>query len=431
MGIAQKRDFFMHRNQLLQDRAALQKKLDGYIAQGPNALAQPLMQDLISECRRDIAAHTKKIDSIDEMSDFNGDTHASPLPVGSDFGWPGSGSRNGRRSGSLAEAMAHATDEQREQLKAFAAYLRGRDVSALSNLAPSGDGGFLIPSFVASALERNYSQFSPVADNARIFSTETGADEVFPVLSDSESGEQIDSAALTGADATVSGDTPPTSLTGPVMHAYKISSKPVFVPRETFTDSDIDIVQEVLGSLLARIVRFENTRYTRGSGSGQAQGFLTACSLYEGFDTLDLDVCLDLAYHVPALYRSQGAYMMSDTTAKYLRKLVTGISGDKRKLWADADFTKGTPATLHGWAVIINNDMTDVSSNGLYTGGTNSPIAFGDWKRFLVRQAENGQPFVYRYSVPAKDGSGLIAFRRSDSRVLVPEAIASLNPSGS
>jgi len=423
----------MDLNQLKQDRASLQKKLDGYIAQGPIALAQPLMQDLISECRRDIAATQKDIDSIEALAlpGYRNAQQSCPLPVGEDFGWPDSGSRNGSRSGSLAEAMAHATDEQREQLKAFAAYLRGRDVSALSNLAPSGDGGVLIPSFVYSALERNYSQFSPVADNARIFSTDTGADQVFPVLSDSESGEQIDAAALTGADATVSGDTPPTELTGPVMHAYKISSKPVFVPRETFTDSDIDIVQEVLGALLARIIRFENTRYTRGSGSGQAEGFLSACSHYDGFDTLDLDVCLDLAYSVPALYRSRGAYMMSDTTAKYLRKLNTGISGDKRRLWADADFTKGTPPTLHGYPVIINNDMTDVTSNGLYTGGSNSPIAFGDWKCFVVRQAENGQPFVYRYPVPAKDGTGLIAFRRSDSRVLVPEAIASLNPSGS
>ena len=302
---------------------------------------------------------------------------------------------------------------------------------ASANLTPSGDAGALIPRFVASAMEHNYSQFSPVADNSRRFPTDTGADTVFPVLSDSESGEQIDGAALTGADATVSGDTPPTTLTGPTLKAYKISSKPVYIPRETFTDSDINIIEEVVGALLARIIRFENLRFTRGTGSGQAQGFLTACSAYEGFDTLDLDVCLDLAYALSPLYRPRGAYMMSDTTAKYLRKLNTGISGDKRKLWADADFTKGTPPTLHGYPVIINNDMSDVEANGLYFTGISSPVAFGDFSKFVVRQAENNQPFLYRYQVPAKDGVGVIAFRRSDSKLIVPEAIVRLAPSGS
>src|SRR4051812_9419998 len=98
--------------------------------------------------------------------------------------------------------------------------------------------------------------------------------------------------------------------------------------------------------------------------------------------------------------------MMSDTTAKYLRKLKTGISGDKRSLWGfwqEGDATKGTAATLHSYPVSINNDMPSVASNGAYTGGE---LAFGDYKRFVVRQAERAQPFVYAYLVRAKDGGG-------------------------
>jgi HK97 family phage major capsid protein len=123
--------------------------------------------------------------------------------------------------------------------------------------------------------------------------------------------------------------------------------------------------------------------------------------------------------------------MASDTTIKYLRQLATGISGDKRKLWEDADFTRGTPATLHGYPILVNNDMSDVFSNGHYHTGLSSPLAFGDFKRFVVRQAEQNAPFSYRYPVPAKDGSGVIIFRRSDSKLLVTEAIAKLDVSGS
>jgi len=325
--------------------------------------------------------------------------------------------------------LQHATAEQREELRALAGYMTGRPM-ALSNLTPSGDGGVLIPTFVQAAIERNYASFSPVVNNCRLWSTDTGADDVFPVLSDSENAEQVSSAASTGADATVSGDTPPTTLTGPKFKAYKVSSKPVFIPRETFTDTDINLIEEVLGALLARVIRFENARYTHGSGSSQAEGFLTNCIRFETSATVDLDMALDLAYSVSPLYRPRGIYMASDTTIKYLRKLKTGISGDKRQLWAfeDANATLGTPASLHGYPIIVNNDMHDVSPDGSFYGGE---LAFGDFTRFVVRQAEQNIPWLWNYPVPAKDGRGVILFRRSDSHLLVPEAIAKIAHAGS
>jgi HK97 family phage major capsid protein len=151
------------------------------------------------------------------------------------------------------------------------------------------------------------------------------------------------------------------------------------------------------------------------------------CTNFEGSGTLDLDDALDLAYAVPALFRPNGVYMMSDGTAKHLRKLKTGITGDKRQLWADADATKGTPATLHGYPVKINPAMVDVASDGSYGGGLSSVLAFGDFSKFVVRQAENGRAFLYRYQVPRRDGIGVIMFRRSDSRLLATSAVAKLD----
>jgi HK97 family phage major capsid protein len=172
-------------------------------------------------------------------------------------------------------------------------------------------------------------------------------------------------------------------------------------------------------------VRFENLKYTKGNGTTEAEGFLTNCTAHTaGSVALDLDIALDLAYSVPALYRPNGVYMASDTTIKYLRKLKTGISGDKQQLWADADETKGTPATLHGYPIIANNDMDSVATDGTFAAKV--PLAFGDFKRFVVRQAEMGVPYVRRYEVPAKDGTAVIVFRRSDSKLLVAGAIYKL-----
>lgn len=345
-------------------------------------------------------------------------------------GRPGNGSHKPNGQGYLRQALLTATAAEREEVMAFAQYI-GRGITASADLTPGGDGGVLIPTFVAATMERNYSQFDSVRSVCRRFPTDHGEDVVFPVLSDSEEAVQIAPAALTGADATVSGDTPPTDLTGPTMHAWKTSSKPVFIPRETSEDTAISIIEEVLGALFARIIRFENKRFTVGTGSGQQEGFLVNATPFEySGGILDLDAALELAYSVPSIYRPQGAFMCSDATAKYLRKLKTGITGDKTQLWGDGNHTLGTPSTLHGWPVIINNDMLDVQADGSYHG-TSSPLAFGDWKKFVVREAEQNTPYVYRYPVPAKDGVGLIAFRRTDSKLLIPEAISHLTVGGS
>jgi HK97 family phage major capsid protein len=329
-----------------------------------------------------------------------------------------------KNNGALRTLFNQATPQEREQIVALASYLSG-DIRAAADLTPAGDGGYLIPSIVQGFMERNYAQFAPVISVARIWGTDGGNDAVFPVLSDSETAAQLAPAALTGADDTVSGDAPPTAITGPTLKAWKVSSKPVFVNRELMLDSPIDIVTEVLGALFARIVRFENLKYTKGNGTTECEGFLTNCTAHAaGAVALDLDIALDLAYSVPALYRPNGVYMMSDTTAKYLRKLKTGITGDKRQLWADADATKNTPATLHGYAVYINNDMDSVAADGTFAAKV--PLAFGDFKRFVVRQAEMGVPYVRRYEVPAKDGTAVIVFRRSDSKLLVAGAIYKL-----
>ena len=213
------------------------------------------------------------------------------------------------------------------------------------------------------------------------------------------------------------------------MGAYKFSSKPVFIPREVVTDSGLNVMEELITALLARIVRTQNLKYTKGTGVGEPSGFLLNATGYSaGAVPLDLDIALDLAYSVPAMYRPDGVYMASDITLKYLRKLKTGLSGDKRALWEssfeDGNASQGIPAKLHGYTLVVNNDMDPVASDGTFAGV--SPLAFGNFQRFIIREAEQGAPYIYRYSVPADDGAAAIAFARTDSKLVVPSAISKL-----
>jgi HK97 family phage major capsid protein len=326
--------------------------------------------------------------------------------------------------------MSSASPGDLSEIRSFAQYLGG-DATALADLRPSGDGAVFIPSLVAGVVARNYAAFTPVRNAATIWPTTSGEPTSFPIINDSESAVIVASAAATGADSVVSGNAPPTSITGVLMDAYKFSSKPVFFPRELVADATLNVLEEVLTALLARIARTQNLKYTSGlgAGSGEPSGFLTTATGYAaGAVPLDLDIALDLAYSVPALYRPQGAYMASDTTIKYLRKLKTGVAGDKRSLWKEVfeegNATLGTPPTLHGYPIWVNNDLPSVATDGTFAGV--SPLAFGDWKRFVIREVDNGAPYVYRYSVPALDGGAVIAFQRSDSKLIVTEAISKL-----
>src|SRR5439155_22177680 len=101
------------------------------------------------------------------------------------------------------------------------------------DLSPSGAGGVFIPTIIAGVVARNYAAFAPVHNAATVWPTDDGEPATFPVISDSEVAVILAPSATTGADATVSGDAPPTAITGPLMGAHKFSSKPVFVPRET------------------------------------------------------------------------------------------------------------------------------------------------------------------------------------------------------
>ena len=59
-----------NRNELLRERAELQEKLKGYLAQGPNATEVPLMQQMIETTKREINHCTTRIDAIGALTGY-------------------------------------------------------------------------------------------------------------------------------------------------------------------------------------------------------------------------------------------------------------------------------------------------------------------------------------------------------------------------
>jgi HK97 family phage major capsid protein len=124
-----------------------------------------------------------------------------------------------------------------------------------------------------------------------------------------------------------------------------------------------------------------------------------------------MDEIIELVHSVDVSYRSAAyncGFMLSDTVAKYLRKLK---DSDGRYLWQDSPIF-GQPATLLGWPVTINNAM----SASIAT--TEKTVLFGALAKFRIRIVNDVRirRLVERYA--DYDEEGFLGFIEFDSNLV-------------
>lgn len=318
--------------------------------------------------------------------------------------------------------------DQPEAFKALDVFLRKKPeqmtaeerllIQNTMSTTTGSEGGNTVQTIVASRLidlMKAYAFMRAVSDQV---STENGADMSFPTSDGTaETGEWVaQNAAAAAAD--------PTFGTRAV-NTFKAGSKVVAVPIELLQDSQIDIAGFVLNRLGQRIGRISNTGYTTGSGTGQPFGFVSVAStgktgttgqtltiIYD--DLVDLVDSLDVAYLQGP---NEPKFMMSQTMRRVVRK-IKDTSG--RPIWTpsyDSGMTAGTPDRLLGYPVTINNDMAVPAANA-------KSLAFGDFKKYLIRDAM--QVTLYRFddSAYAKNGQvGFLAWARTGGNLLDLNAV--------
>lgn len=318
--------------------------------------------------------------------------------------------------------------DQPEAFKALDVYLRKKPeqmtaeerllIQNTMSTTTGSEGGNTVQTIVASRLidlMKAYAFMRAVSDQV---STENGADMSFPTSDGTaETGEWVaQNAAAAAAD--------PTFGTRAV-NTFKAGSKVVSVPIELLQDSQIDIAGFVLNRLGQRIGRISNTGYTTGSGTGQPFGYVSVAStgktgatgqtltiIYD--DLVDLVDSLDVAYLQGP---NEPKFMMSQTMRRVVRK-IKDTSG--RPIWTpsyESGMTAGTPDRLLGYPVAINNDMAVPAANA-------KSLAFGDFKKYLIRDAM--QVTLYRFddSAYAKNGQvGFLAWARTGGNLLDLNAV--------
>ena len=189
------------------------------------------------------------------------------------------------------------------------------------------------------------------------------------------------------------------------------------VSEELLNDSAFPLEQWIAGEFARALAELEETAFVVGTGSGQPTGVVGGSTLGKtatATNAITADELMDTYHALGRAYRRRASWLMHDSTKKAIRKLVTGVSGDKTYIWQPG-LASGEPDMLLGQPVYTSPDMAEI--------GTGNKVAiFGDLSYYYIvdRQSISIQRLNELYA-----GNGQVGFRifkRTDGKLTLATA---------
>lgn len=280
------------------------------------------------------------------------------------------------------------------------------------------EGGFTVPSLVASDLVNLLADYGAMRRVASSITTSSGAPLSYPTSDGTtETGEWV------AENATAASQDP--SFGTRSLNTFKAGSRTIAVPIELLQDSAIDMVGFLLQRIADRIGRLTNTAFTVGTGTGQPTGMVTAASVgvtgaTGSTTTVSYDNLVDLVDSVDVAYHQQATpprFMMSQAARRMVRKLK---DTSNRPIWSpsyDEGISASMPDRLLGYEVVVNNAMAAPAANA-------RSIAFGLFDRYLIRNVMDLQVFRFEDSAfMTKAQVGFLAWTRVGGNLLDVNAV--------
>ena len=175
-------------------------------------------------------------------------------------------------------------------------------------------------------------------------------------------------------------------------------------------DATFDIEKYLISRLAKTFGRAETKAFISGTGEQMPAGILhdtKGADVALTASTLTYDDVISLYFSVKPEYRTNGVWLMNDTTAMTLRKLK---DADGSYLWnANSD-------TILGKQVIISEFMPDISAGS-------KPIAFGDFSYYWVVCKKPVTVRTLKEKFVTLDQIGYLAFEFLDGRLIRPDAV--------
>lgn len=318
-----------------------------------------------------------------------------------------------------AKENGNSEDEEKDNIKAyhdvFWKYQRlgekgmnPEELKLLSTRAQettdNAAGGFLIEPEFSKKLEIALLAFGGMRSVASIFQTGTGATLPWPSVNSTENlGEWLDEGDEVDEQDEV--------FSSRDFEAWTASSKLVKVSVQMLQDSFFDLPGFLVDRLVERIARLTNLAYTVGDGATKPHGIITDAAtgkLVASATAITFNELFDLKHSVDVAYRNENSrFMFNDTTLKAISVLK---DNQGRYMW-QPDTREGAPSLLLGHAFVVNNQMADI-------GASAKPVAFGDFKKYKIRDVRGFTLLRLNELYAAKLRVGFIGFLRTDGRLI-------------
>jgi len=274
------------------------------------------------------------------------------------------------------------------------------------------EGGFTVPAQVADMVIDRLKAYGGMRDVSTILTTSGGNPLTFPSSDGTaDVGAIVAQNAAAGSADVVFGNVS--------LNPFYYTSNQIALPLELIQDSAIDVVAYVVDRLATRIARIQNTHFTVGTGTTQPDGVIPRATtgktgLTGQTLTVLYDDLVDLKHSVNRAYRSNAKFMLNDLSIAVVSKLkdTTG-----RPIW-ETSLVQGTPDTLLGFPVVVNDDMAVMAANA-------KSIAFGDLSKYSIRDVAN-TTVIKRFDDSAfalKNQVGFCGWQRSGGNLLDVQAV--------
>lgn len=280
------------------------------------------------------------------------------------------------------------------------------EIQGAAGVGTGAAGGYLVPPEFRQTLVEQVTYVAAMRQYAEVITTDSGANLPWPTVDDTaqEGAILAENTQITEQDVTFGQAS---------LDAYMYTSKLVRVSFQLLNDNAFNLNQWLPRALGARIGRIQNRHYTVGTGTSQPDGIVTSATVgVQGTGSFastggapTYDNLIDLIDSIdPSYITANTRFMLAQGSRKQIRKLK---DSQNRPLW-EPSLQVGTPDTLLGYGVALNNYMPAAAVNA-------KTILFGDINAaYVIRDVSDVavMRLVERYADFLQ--VGFFAFQRSD-----------------
>ena len=305
------------------------------------------------------------------------------------------------------------TEEEKNEERAFEAYIRGEINERANNLTPAANsGGVTIPTTIANRIIKKVYDICPILERSTKYNVK-GKLEI-PYYDDSTTAitvayatEFVDLESNVGAFTNI-------ELTGYLAGALSLIS------RSLINNSQFDIVGFVVDRMAYDIARFIEGELLNGT-SQKVEGLsgLTNSKTAASSSAITSNELIELQAQVKDVFQPDAIWIMSPATRTAIRELKDNMG---RYLLQD-DISLPFGKSLLGKPVYVTDNMSDIGSG-------KTVVYYGDMRGLANKFSEDINIEVLRERYAPQHAYGVVGWLEFDSKVQDNQMIAKLVMAG-